>query len=188
MLYSRYQAAATAPESRSAHQLIKDLIGRPFESHRAEWECFVTDVIRLPLCYMHSVHKVIADGRWKAKLDPLTFIRKTSQICEFASFGLLKQNRDRTKIYVGSAIDSEQKRSPTLEESLRFTPPKRRPEVYAGRIADIKLPTFLAPDDGDTHRGSIHDKSVDYYCEKYGDDDMDRRPKQRTLPRTSLNL
>jgi hypothetical protein len=179
MLHSRYQAAATAPESRSAHQLIQELIGRPFESHRADWECFVKDVLRLSLCYVDSAHKVIANGRWKAKLDPAAFIRKTAQTVAFASLGLAEQKRDRTKTYVGRAIDPEQKRPPTREESLQFAPPKRRPEVYAGNIADIKLPAFLEKDDGDSHRGSIHDEAVEYFDATYGEDEVYELRRQR---------
>jgi hypothetical protein len=133
-----------------------------------------------------SVHKVIADGRWKAKLDPVAFIRKTAQTVAFASLGLAEQRKDRTKTYVGRAIDPEQKRPPTLEESLQFTPPKRRPEVYAGNIADMKLPAFLEKGDGDAHRGSIHDEAVDYFTDAYGQDDFDGRPRQRDIARDVL--
>jgi hypothetical protein len=178
MLHSRYQATATPPESRSAHQLIQDLIGRPFESHRADWECFVKDVVRLPLCYVDGVHKVIANGRWKAKLDPVAFIRKTAQTAAFASLGLAEQKRDRTKTYVGRAVDPEQKRPLTREESLLFDLPKRRPEVYAGSIADIKLPAFLEKDDGGAHRGSIHDEAVDYFAATYGEEEI-YKPRHR---------
>jgi len=181
MPYSRYQTAATEPERRNSHKLIQDVMGQPFETHRTVWEDFVRDIIRLPLCYVDSVHKVVTDGRWKAKLDPLAFIKKTAQTVAFASFGLAEQKRDRTKTYVGSAIDNEQKRAPTLEESLNFTPPKRRPNVYAGNIADLCLPRFMETDKASSDWRSIHDDTVDFFTEAYGQKDCSELRRRRDI-------
>jgi hypothetical protein len=178
MPHSRYQTAA---RDRSAHQLIQELLSQPFERHRATWECFVKDVIRLPLCYVDNVHQVIAGGRWKAKFDPIAFIRKTAQTAALTSFGLAEQKRDRTKTYVGRAIDPEQKRPRTLEESLQFTPPMRRPEVYAGNIADLRLPRFMETNEAGSDWRGIHDAVVDHFTEEYGQKDFCEPRRQRDI-------
>jgi hypothetical protein len=171
--------------------------------HREEWNAFMATCIKLPLCYLDSVCKVIEEGRWRAKLDPLTFIRKTAQSAIFGS--LSNEQRNRTRAYVGRAIDPMPKSSPgpmrvlmrdgkqvvepkvvlrtrteAQDAALLFSPPKRRPQLYAGNIGDLKLPRPVLDEaeSGRLDAARIHDDAVDYFQHKYSDWDY---PTQRPI-------
>jgi hypothetical protein len=168
MTVSRYQTTIPEAERQRLFSVIEKLPRQPSEGDPA-WEAFMTNTIRLPLCYLDGVRKVIDQGRWKAKLDPVGFIHKCGQLAAFAPCGLAEDRENRTQVYVGRAIDDDQKRPPTLEESLRFDPPKRRPKVYAGNVADLKLPRLLETNEAGSHR-ITHDEVVGYFWRKSGRD------------------
>jgi len=81
----RYRGQATEADRRQAVAILKTLISQPLETNRAAWEDFVGNVVELPLSRLESVRKVLAAGKWKAKLDPIAFIRKTAQTADCAS-------------------------------------------------------------------------------------------------------
>jgi hypothetical protein len=51
------------------------------------------EMTRLPLCYLDGVRKAIKDGRWKAKLDPVAFIRKAGRSSTFQVLTTMKIRR-----------------------------------------------------------------------------------------------
>src|SRR5437016_1476755 len=106
--FSRYEAVISGPERIRQFKEIHEFVDLPYEGHEEKWSAFMATSIRLGLCYLDAVRKVISEGRWRAKFDPLGFVRKAAQ------GGALSGNleRNRTRAYAGRAIDAKPTRAP----------------------------------------------------------------------------
>ncbi|MGD1096111.1 MAG: hypothetical protein ABSB35_29470 [Bryobacteraceae bacterium] len=102
MPFSRYKVTISDPERLRLTGLIE---GLPHKPEGEAWENFMADNIGLPMCYGRGVRKVLDQGRWRTKPDPVDFIRQSAQRAVFASIGLKEERKDRRTDYAGNISD-----------------------------------------------------------------------------------
>jgi hypothetical protein len=157
-----------------AINILQAFTGKPYVGREEEWAAFMAKIIRLPLCHLEGVRRALDEGIWRRKMCPVLFIRKTVPIADHKLFAIppAEPRKSRAKAHVGRsgrAIDPDQKRPLTLEESLRFNKPLRRKGAYVGSIASLSLPDsilFAINDRGQRERSSPHGiecQAIDYF-------------------------
>jgi hypothetical protein len=202
--FSRYKPVSS--ESERARQIMKiEALLSIDTGHGDELTAFMSEDVKLKPCYLKAVRTVLAQGKWRAKLDPLAFIRRTAQSGAIAQYVGNNSEQKPVRAHTGGAIDPKPKNiagplcvlvrnannvlepkvmagPEALDETLLFRPSVRYRNVNAGLVGDLKV---SEPKEGEIElkmaAAGNHEAAMDYFSSKYRDDDEDNWVSQAAV-------
>lgn len=165
----------------TVHLLLESFRGKPYKGNEPVWDKFMSGNVRLDRCYFNGVQKAIDSGRWRAKCDPIGYIRKVGQTAALNAYGV-RDPKERVLADVGrvrrGALDPEQRfgSKNTPEYELRFDCPKKQARADAGPISGIGLSPGRLYSDAYSEQFT-HEEKLEHLAYLAGDDEYGNRSR-----------